>query len=260
MEVLALLIARTSSTRLPGKVLLPILGSPMLSRQIERITRASGFDQLAVATSTARSDDPVERICMELGIECFRGSLSNVADRCYRAALLYRPRHVLKLSGDCPLADPDVIDALIEFHERGKFDYSSNAIEPTYPDGLDAEIFTFECLTEIAAGAHLPSEREHLVPYILRPDGRFRVGSLKQAVDQSNLRWTVDERRDFDLVVRVYEALYPGNPIFTTDDIERFLTDNPEIVELNADLERNSAVRRSIEADASLAKPSETVA
>ncbi len=260
MEVLALLIARTSSTRLPGKVLLPILGSPMLSRQIERITRASGFDRLVVATSTTRSDDPVERICVDLGVEYFRGSLSDVVDRCYRAALLYQPRHVLKLSGDCPLADPDVIDALIEFHKRGKFDYSSNVIEPTFPDGLDAEIFTFDCLADIATSADLPSEREHLVPYILRHGEKFRVGSLKQPVDQSNLRWTVDERRDFELVVQVYEALYPGNPIFTTNDIERFLTDNPDIVELNADLERNAAVRRSIEADALLAKPSETVA
>ena len=260
MDVLALLIARTGSERLPGKVMLPILGKPMLSRQIERIGRASGFDRLLVATSTEPADDPIEGLCTELGLECFRGSLSDVADRCYRAALRYQPWHVLKLSGDCPLADPDALDSLIEFHERGKFDYSSNAIRPTFADGLDAEIFTFDCLTEIAAGARLPSEREHLVPYILRYGEKFRVGSLTQAIDRSHLRWTVDERCDFELVNRVYEALYPGNPAFTTGDIERFLADNPDVVKLNADLERNAGVRRSVEADASSAARSETVA
>jgi spore coat polysaccharide biosynthesis protein SpsF len=145
-EIAAILQARVSSTRLPGKVLKPILGVPMILRQIERVRRAKKIDQFIVATSNDRTDDPLADICSNTNIECFRGSLEDVLDRFYHAAKPLNPEHIVRLTGDCPLADPQLIDQLILFHLQGGYDYSSNTVETTYPDGLDVEIFRFSCL------------------------------------------------------------------------------------------------------------------
>ncbi|HUK99984.1 MAG TPA: glycosyltransferase family protein, partial [Nitrospirota bacterium] len=185
--ILSILQARVSSTRLPGKVLKPILGRPMLLLQIERIKRATQIDRLILATSADPSDDPVEKLCLEHNISCYRGSLNDVLDRFYQAAMPLHPDHVVRLTGDCPLADPLVIDQVISFHRQGNFDYTSNVVEPSFPDGLDVEIFRFSCLEEAWKEAALPSQREHVTPFIhLQPD-RYKIGSVKNTVDLSKL-------------------------------------------------------------------------
>jgi len=234
MNVLCVLQARVSSTRLPGKVLKPILGQPMLARQIERVRRASAIDGLTVATSDQPSDDAIAELCTSLGVACFRGSLADVLDRFYRAAQPHRPRHLMRLTGDCPLTDPTVLDALIELHLAGGYDYSSNVIRRTYPDGLDAEVFTYPLLERAWREARTPREREHVTPFMYETGLDIKHGSLEDATNRSAMRWTVDYPEDYDFACRVFEALYPLDPAFGAADVHRLLLAHPEIAAINA--------------------------
>ncbi len=243
--MIAILQARMSSTRLPGKVLAPILGRPMLSLQIERIGRARACKNLIVATSDQAEDQPIADLCAEIGVAVYRGSLNDVLDRFYRAALPHRPDRVIRLTADCPLADWTVIDRVCDAAEAGGYDYCSNTVDPTWPDGLDVEVVSFEALETAWREAESPSEREHVLPFIHRRPDRFGIGSVRNDRDLSHLRWTVDEPADLDLVRCVYEALYPADPAFTTDDILDFLDAHPELVRLNAHIERNEGLKRS---------------
>lgn len=208
--ILAILQARMSSTRLPGKVLMPLAGAPMLSRQIERIQRSKLIDKLIIATSRSEEDDPVA----DLLPNSFRGSLNDVLDRYYRAAKRYNPEYVVRLTGDCPLTDWTVIDGCIQFALG--FGYASNTLNPTWPDGLDVEVFTFAALKTAWENARSSYDREHVTPYMQRTRS---VGSFENDVDLSDLRWTVDTSEDFAFVSRVYETLYPIDPAFTTQRI-----------------------------------------
>ena len=247
--MLAILQARCSSSRLPGKVLKPILGQAMIARHIERLRRSQRISQLLVATSTEPSDDPLAKLCSELKVSCFRGSLDDVLDRFYQAAKAFPSEHLLRLTGDCPLADPNVIDRCIEFHLAGGYDYTSNALQASFPDGLDVEVFRFKCLEDAWTEARLPSEREHVTPFIHCHPARYRIGHYRQARDLSWLRWTVDREEDFQLVEAVYNALYPSNPAFTTADILALLARRPELAGINADLTRNEGYLKSLITD-----------
>ncbi|MBI4449781.1 glycosyltransferase family protein [Candidatus Uhrbacteria bacterium] len=247
--ILAVLQARMSSSRLPGKVLQPILGEPMLFRQLERVRRSHRIDHLIVVTSTEASDNAIAEMCTERGVAHYRGSLNDVLDRAYHAAEPYRPSHVVRLTGDCPLADPSAIDAVIDFAIRGDFDYATNGKPYTFPDGLDVEIATFAAFEAAWREADLPSHREHVFPFIHRQPERFYLGYVRSSVDLSRHRWTVDEPEDFMFVTRVYEALYPMNPNFQTQDILDFLMDHPELLRMNERFERNAGRRKAFEED-----------
>ncbi|MGH6933711.1 MAG: cytidylyltransferase domain-containing protein [Dongiaceae bacterium] len=227
--ILAILQARMTSSRLPGKVMKPILGRPMLARQIERLSRSRRIDELLVATSEEPSDDPIAELCQALGIAVFRGSLSDVLDRYYRAASTRGPSHVVRLTGDCPLTDPGIVDAIIEFGLDGDYDFASNAMRRTFPVGLDASITRFRCLEEAWREAKLPPEREHVTLFLYSRPERYRLGKFVQTADRSHLHWAVDEAQDLAFVTRVYEALYPDRPIFGTQDILDLLARRPEI-------------------------------
>jgi spore coat polysaccharide biosynthesis protein SpsF len=255
VDVLAILQARMSSSRLPGKVLKPILGRPMLLHQIDRIRRARSLDALVVATSTDPSDDAVEALCTANGILCFRGSLDDVLDRFYQAARPFNPQHVVRMTGDCPVIDPAIIDRVVAFYLAGDFDHAGNGVEPLFPDGLDVEILRFSILEYAWRHATLPSHREHVTLFVHKQPDRFRVGSYKNTVDLSHLRWTVDEPADLDLITAIYEALYPENPAFTTDDILALLERRPELAALNRGIERNEGLKRSLARDAALPAP-----
>lgn len=249
MNILAVLQARVSSSRLPGKVLKPILGKPMLARQIERILEAKRIDQLLVATSTEPSDNAIETLCSDLNIPCFRGSLDDVLDRFYQAAKTWQPEHVVRLTGDCPLIDPEVIDGLLDFYLKGGYEYASNAVQPTFPDGLDAEIFRFTALEQAWKEADFPSQREHVTLFIHQQPERFRIGHYTNGSNLSHLRWTVDEPEDLALVTRVYEELYPRNPAFRMADVLSFLEKNPDLATMNQTYERNEGLKNSLQED-----------
>ncbi len=250
MTVLAILQARVTSTRLPNKVLAPILGQPMLARQIERLRRATTLDTLVVATSDDASDDPLATLCAAIGVPCHRGSLNDVLARFQGACAAFGPAdHVVRLTGDCPLADPAVIDVVVRHHLASGADYTANAIQPTWPDGLDVEVMRSAVLQRAFVEARLPSEREHVTPYIHKHPEWFRIEHVKGDRDLSTLRWTVDEPADLAFVSEVYAALYPKNPAFDTAAILALLAQRPELAKLNGQFLRNEGYAKSLAAD-----------
>lgn len=251
-KVIAVLQARTSSSRLPGKVLRPLLGRPMLERQIERIRRARSISRLVVATGEGPEDNAIDALCAELGVECFRGSLDDVLDRFYRAALPHRPSLVVRLTGDCPLSDPALIDRVVATQVTGGYDYVSNALNPSYPDGLDVEVMTFACLESAWNEARLPSQREHVTPFIHSQPERFRIGEVRSETDLSGLRWTVDEPADLALVEQIYGELYASRPAFDTADVLALLDRRPELRTCNTRT-RNEGYLASLAKDPAVA-------
>jgi len=194
-----------------------------------------------LATSTDSSDDRLAELCAAMEVECFRGSLDDVLDRFCQAAQKYHPEHVVRLTGDCPLADPEVIDAVIAHHLDGGFDYTANFLPPTFPHGLDAEVIRWTVLQTAAKEAVLPWDREHVTEFVLQRPERFRRGEYRNGEDLSALRWTVDHAEDFTVVRTIYEALYPGNPEFSTVDIRQFLDAHPTLKTSNTHHHRDEA-------------------
>ena len=222
----------------------------MLSLQIERIQRSKKIDKLIVATSNERSDNDIGNLCINIQIPCFRGSLDDVLDRFYQTAMQYKLEHVVRLTGDCPLIDPEIIDDVIEFYLKGGYDYATNSMVPyTFPDGLDVEVFRFTVLEKAWHEALLSSHREHVTPFIRQHPEKFKVGHYKNEVDLSHLRWTVDEAEDFEFVSQIYKELYPQNPTFITEDILELISGKPSLLEINSHVERNLGAKKSAEAD-----------
>lgn len=232
--ILAILQARTSSSRLPGKVLKKILNKPMLVYQIERIKRAKNMDKLVVATSVERSDDPIAAICKDMDVDCFRGSLGDVLDRFYQAMRRYQPEHVVRLTGDCPLTDPSIVEQTIGYHAQGNYDYTSNALLQSFPHGLDVEVVRASVLEIAWIEAVAPSQREHVTSFIYENPQRFKLGNFANNEDLAHLRWTVDYLEDFELIKIIYEMLYPSNGRFLTEDILSLLKKYPELGSINA--------------------------
>lgn len=219
--ILAVLQARMSSSRLPGKVLAPVLGQPMIARQLERLRRSRRIDELVVATSVDPSDDPLAEAVAALGVTVFRGDLQDVLSRFCRV-LEARPQAtaMVRLTADCPLTDWTLIDALIERHLAEDADYTStNLPERTWPHGLDAEIVRPAALLRAGREAVDPYEREHVMPFLYHRPEAHRLVGLPRAASLAHLRWTVDYPADLEFVRRVYAELYPGKPAFLTDDI-----------------------------------------
>ncbi|MGB5158669.1 aminotransferase class III-fold pyridoxal phosphate-dependent enzyme [Desulfobacterium sp. N47] len=243
--ILSILQARCSSTRLPGKVMKPILGVPMLIHQLRRVLESKRIDKLIVATSIDSSDDAIEQVCLAEGIDCFRGSLDDVLDRFYQLTRSWQPSHVVRLTGDCPLIDPNIIDAVIKFCLDGNYDYATNALSPTFPDGLDVEVFLLSALEEAWKEATLPSQREHVTPFIHQHPERYRIGHYQNTEDLSHLRWTVDEQEDFELINKIYNELYPVKPDFRTSDILNLLKQKPDWSNINQQFKRNEGLKKS---------------
>lgn len=234
---LAILQARMSSTRLPGKVLAHVAGAPMILRQIERLRRARSLDRIVVATSTEAGDAVLADVLTAAGVPVYRGDLSDVLGRFIGALDAFGPAEtVARLTADCPLADPAVIDATIaRFHETGA-DYASNVAEPrTFPKGLDVEVMRSAALRAAAAETADPYDREHVTPFLYRNPERFRLAGHAQAAQEGELRWTVDRPDDLDFVRAVYDALYPTDPDFTSDDVRTFVRGRPDLLNLGGD-------------------------
>ena len=247
MKTVALIQARMTSSRLPGKVLQNIAGKPMLMRVVERVRQAKSIDLVTVITSTHESDNALARCCIENSVPYFRGSLDDVLDRYYQAAKQSEADVIVRITADCPLLDPEIVDEVVALFNKGNYDYVSNTIECTYPDGLDAEVFCFEALENAWKNAVLKSEREHVTAYIYKHPELFRLGVLKCSEDLSSLRWTVDTPPDLEFVRAVYEAV--AKDYFLMDDVLRFIKSNPEVAALNAGQKRNEGYAKSLMED-----------
>ncbi len=242
---LAIIQARMGSTRLPGKILLPLCGKPMLQRIIERVRAATTIDRVIVATTTENLDDPVEKLCSQLGVFCFRGKVDDVLDRYYNAAMLFSPDNVIRITADCPLIDPNVIDLVIRTHIKLGYDYTSNTIMETYPDGLDVEVFSFSVLEKAWGNAQMLSEREHVTPYIKNRD-EFKKGSVFIDPSLGDKRWTVDTDKDYEFVNRIYNDLFEENSVFYMEDILRWIDKNRDAELINGDIVRNEGYKLSL--------------
>lgn len=247
--IMAFIQARTSSTRFPGKVLKPIMGRAMLEFEVERVRACQTIDRVAIVTSALPEDRQIVELGKRIGVEVFCGSLENVLDRFYQAALKFKPDHIVRLTGDCPLIDAQVVDAMVRLYLEKKCDYGTNCMPPTYPDGLDAEIFTFQALKEAHEEAVLPSHLEHVTPFIESQPARFKSVNLAHREDISGLRWTVDEPDDFEFVKNIFEHLYPSKPLFEMEDVIDLLKAKPELGMLNQRFMRNEGLLKSQEKD-----------
>ena len=218
---LAILQARMTSSRLPGKVMAPVLGEPMIGRQVERLRRSRRIDRLVVATSIDPSDDPLAIYCEGLELTVFRGSLQDVLSRYRMAASLFpKAAAIVRLTADCPLADPELIDKVIDHHHAVNADYTSNTLgHRTYPHGLDAEVIRPEVLAEAADLAADAYDREHVTPYVYRRPEIYRLAGVARHESLADLRWTVDLPEDLAFVREVYAKLYPLDPAFDSDAI-----------------------------------------
>jgi len=236
VTVAAVIQARMTSTRLPGKVLLRAAGREMLAHQIDRVRRAGSVDAICIATTGNADDDPVAALAGREGVAVFRGSEHDVLDRFVKAADHVGAAVAVRLTGDCPLTDPALIDAVVGVFRTAQppVDYASNSFPRTWPVGLDVEVASMTALRTAAAEAGDPYDREHVMPFLYRQPQRFRTVGYRAPEDLSGYRWTLDERSDFTLISKILETLLPGRPDFGWRDVIALLAAHPEWRSLNA--------------------------
>ncbi len=232
MTTVAIIQARMGSTRLPGKVLADIEGRTMLERVVRRVRRAARVDAVVVATSTETGDDPIVAECDRLEIATFRGSETDVLDRYHQAARAVDARAVTRITADCPLIDPGLIDQVVAVFRARRPDYASNTLERTFPRGLDVEVFTIDALERAWREAKQPYERSHVTPFIHQQPGRFTLESITTRPNLGRHRWTVDTPEDLALVRALYRRL-GGNDRFGWREVIELLEREPELAAAN---------------------------
>lgn len=240
--VKAIVQARMNSTRLPGKILKEVLGKPMLLHLIERLKFSKHIDDVIIATTENKNDDILTYFCLEHDISFYRGSETDVLERHYKTANYFNIDPIVRVTSDCPLIDYEVVDKVISCFFEGSNDFASNINPPTYPDGLDAYVFSFNALKKANERSKNPYEREHVTPYFWNHPEIFKIMNVFNSSDLSKIhRWTLDYKEDYNFIKTVYEALYLKKKDFNMQDILKLLQEKPEIKKINEHLiEHNS--------------------
>jgi glutamate-1-semialdehyde-2,1-aminomutase len=235
MKIVAIIQARMGSTRLPGKVLMEICGKPLLWHVVNCVSYSKYISQIVIATSTNPKDDEIEKFAKKYKLKVFRGSENDCLDRYYKAAKKYKADVIVRITADCPLICPEIIDRVIAEFKKNNSDYISNSIIRTFPDGVDVEVFSFKTLKKAWEEAKDPVEREHVTVYI-RNSGKFKIKNVvnDKPVDPQGYKWSVDRIEDLEFVREVYKHLYKDNEIFSYDDIMDLLNRYPEIKNINS--------------------------
>jgi len=235
VKKLIIVQARMGSGRLPGKVMKEVCDKTLIEHLIIRLRRVKQSDQIVIATTTKEQDDQIVDLCKRLGVSFYRGSGEDVLSRYYEAALQYKGDLIVRVTSDCPLIDPDIIDKAITFYieNYGEIDYVSNCLNRTYPKGMDVEVFPFLILKEAYEEAKKENEREHVTPFIRFNTMRYRLHNIEHSVDLSHYRWTVDTQEDLDLITRIFRSIYHEKPDFTMRDILLVMDENPEWIHVN---------------------------
>lgn len=223
------------STRLPGKVMREVLGKPLIGHLLDRLIVSKKADRIVVATSVDTSNDGLCDYVQAKGVEVFRGDEKDVLARYYQTALFYKPQTIVRITADCPLIDPVVVDDCIEYFQNNDFDYVSNIFPRTYPDGMDVEVFTVETLKKTYTNAQSPMEREHVTIY-MRESGVFKIGCLISEEDHSLDRLTVDHEDDIFVIQNILEHLGKNERCFSMNDILKFKIENPKVFKKNEHL------------------------
>lgn len=250
MRVVCIIQARMGSSRLPGKVLLPLLGRTMLERVIERVALAKTVSAIVVATSDQQSDDCIASVGSESGVTVFRGDEADVLGRYAGAARVSGAEVIVRVTSDCPLLDPGVLDEIVSAYVKNPdgLDYVSNTIERTYPRGLDVEALPMRVIEHLEHVAPSMEEREHVTLHLLRNQAQFRIAQVRYPIDCSDHYWTVDTAQDFRLVERIYEGLYPRNPLFSWTEVLALFRTFPDLYGINrSEAELKEARLRAID-------------
>ncbi len=248
MNIVAIIQARMSSVRLPGKVLLPLSDTTVLGYTVRRVKEAKQISEVIVATSDESEDDPIEEEALLRGARVFRGSLDDVLDRYYNATRTFGVEHICRVTADCPLIDPEVINRVASEYVGGRFDYvSTGRISSTFPDGMDTEIFSSSVLDRAWKDAMLPSEREHVTSYIWKHPEMFKIGEVRNEVNLSKIRLTVDEMADYEVVKKIVADVHP----ISLGAIVDYLASNPEVAALNGSIGRDEGYIKSLAQDQS---------
>lgn len=241
-NVIAIVQARMGSERLPGKVLMDIVGRPMLWHVVNRIKYAKYIDKLVIATTTNKKDDVIEDFCKKYALDFYRGSEGDVLDRYYQTAKKYQVDVVVRITSDCPLIDPEVVDKVVAFYLKNRdiVDYASNSLKRSYPRGLDTEVFSFEVLKKTWQEANKLYQREHVTPYIYEHPEIFRLANVNNDEDLSYVRWTVDEKKDLEFVREIYKRLYKNGEIFLMKHILALFKKEPQILDINKEVKQKA--------------------
>ncbi|MGE5473225.1 MAG: cytidylyltransferase domain-containing protein [Ignavibacteriales bacterium] len=249
MSSIAIVQARMGSSRFYGKVLKEICGKTIIEHIVYRLKQVQKIDKVVLATSSTEKDNPIEELCKNKGIPFFRGSESDVLDRFYQAAKHFGAKNgdtIIRITGDCPLIDPKIVDEIIKMFIERDSDYGANVNPPTFPDGLDTEVMKFSTLEKSWKEAKLLSEREHVTLHIRNHPEIFSISNYVSDIDYSDLRWTLDESEDFEVIKAIYENLYTEDKVFLMDDILKLLERKKEITEINKKFMRNEGLIKSL--------------
>ncbi len=247
-KITCIIQARTDSKRLANKVLKEIEDAPVICHIINRIKRSRNVEQIILATTDNDSDKILLDIAEKFKIIGFAGDEDDVLERFFDAATSFSADPIVRITGDCPLVDPELLDIMIQIFLENKYDYISNTIERTFPDGLDIEIFSFDALKKTHRQAKWSSEREHVTPFIVKNQDLFRVYSYRNKQDLSNLRWCVDEEDDLLMVKQIFHEMITEQ-FFSTADIIDLISKNPKIAEINKNIKSNEGYKKSLEND-----------
>ena len=244
MGATAIIQARMTSSRLPGKVLAPILGRPMLDHLLERLRRASRIDEIIVAATTRPEDDAIEAFCADASTPCFRGSETDVLERFHAAAVKHAPQAetFVRITADCPLLDPLIVDMMVACYEQADpaADYVWSGSPPRLPNGMSVEVFSRMSLDIAQAKAVTDYDREHVTPFLYDPKNAFKIATAPSAPIAPELRLSVDTEEDMAFARAVFGALYPRNKYFTLNDIIDYLASAPETMALNAHIKQKT--------------------
>ena len=252
MRTVGIIQARINSQRLPGKVVYEFAGQTILSFMISRVKQTESINDIVVATGMGMENDVIEYIANENGVQVFRGDENDVLSRFLGAARYSKADIIIRLTGDCPLVDPNIITQTINFRNKQNLDFCTNVKPPSWPDGLDVSVFTFQTLELAAKNASLKSEREHVVPWMWKQSNFenglvLRAGNVVAPFDMSTMRWTLDEPRDYMMLQQLVSSMGSAS-LLTANCIEitQFLKKNPEIAKLNQGIERDKGYKKSI--------------
>ena len=242
LKVVAIIQARMGSTRLPGKVMKEILSKPVILWDLDRVSLSKLIDNIVVAIPYGKENDVIVDTIKEYNdkIITTRGSEDDVLDRYYQAAVKTNADVVVRITSDCPLIDPVVIDNIIEQFLNNYCDYCSNSLTRTYPRGLDTEVFSFKALEDAWNEAKKDYEREHVTPYIIENPDKFKLLNVANDIDLSHLRWTLDTGEDFEFINTVYKKIIPKKKLFLMDDVLELLNKEPELIEINSHIEQKN--------------------
>ncbi|RDW20775.1 cytidylyltransferase domain-containing protein [Oceanobacillus chungangensis] len=233
MKVIGIIQARMTSTRLPGKVMKTVNGTTLLEYQLERVKRSKRLDQIIVATTNNGTEQPIVDLCRDLNITIYQGSEEDVLERYYQTAKKHHADIIVRMTSDCPLIDPKVIDKIIKFYLDNNYDYVSNTQIRSFPRGMDTEVFSMDNLEAAYLKASEDYEKEHVTPYFYLNPNLYSIGQFVSKPDTSKYRLTVDTEEDFELISTLIKELYPVNPLFTLNDIIEEMQNQPHLIDIN---------------------------